>query len=78
MKPKKTIAVESLRTVVNSYLASDHSTPERRIGAFVILQDALHAANRYKGYAMLERGDQKFDYVASKWNVVDDTLRYYF
>ena len=78
MKAKKTIAVESLRTVVNDYLAADHSTRERRIGAFVVLETALHAANRYRGYAMLERGDQKFDYVACKWTVVDDTLRYYF
>lgn len=78
MKAKKTLAVEALLTSVNNYLAASHSTPERRIGAFVVLETALHAANRYKGWGLIERGDQRFDHVACKWVITDETLRFYY
>ena len=77
MKAKKLIAIETLRTDCNAYIASLSSTPERRIGAAAVLENALHAANRYRGYAYLERGSQRFDVVANKWTITDETLRYY-
>jgi hypothetical protein len=42
-----------------------------------MLENALHAANRYRGYAYLERGAQRYDVVAKKWTITDETLRYY-
>lgn len=81
-KPRKTLSIAKLKEQVNAYLAHDgqHSTSERRIGAYIALEAALHEANAYKGYGYLTRPElgQRFDEAANKWIVKDETRRFYY
>ena len=78
MKSNKTIAIEKILQYGNAYLASAHSTPERRIGAYILLEGALHDARRYKGYGLLEVDGQRFDAATKKWIITDETRRFYY
>jgi hypothetical protein len=79
MKSHKTVKIETLLAQGNAYLASAHSSPESRVGAYVLLEGALHAAKRYRGWGLLEiPGQQFFDESSQKWVISDESRRFYY
>jgi len=78
-KPRKTLAIAKLKKQVNAYLVSEHSTPERRIGAYIALEAALHDANAYKGWGLLSMPEIGQVFQEGKgWVVKDETRRFYY
>jgi hypothetical protein len=80
-KPRKTLNVQQFKDSVNCFLASTsaHSTPERRIGAYVTLETALHQANAYKGWGLLTVPEIGQIFEPGKgWVIKDETRRFYY
>lgn len=80
-KPRKTVEIAKLKEQINAYLAHDgqHSTSERRIGAYIALEAALHDANAYKGWGLLTRPEIGQLFTEGKgWAIKDETRRFYY
>ena len=58
----------------NTILASAKSTPDMRIGAFLVLESVLHKTGNYAGFTYL---DGAVDREGPKPVVLDDTRRCY-
>ena len=50
MKSRKTIAVQAVLDMANKLLANDQLTQEEKKGIAFLLEDVLHASNRYNGF----------------------------
>ncbi len=51
---RKTISVDRLRDMTNSYLASEDSTPDGREAVASLLEAALFETKRYAGFRYLD------------------------
>jgi hypothetical protein len=59
-KDRKTVSIDCLLEYANGYLASDYANGDseesrmRRTGVIDLLESALHAVGRYRGYSYLD------------------------
>lgn len=75
MAQRKTFKVEELKKRVNSWLASEYSTPQERRGAYAVLESILMETGNYKGFGYLP---SETDGQGRLKNDHDDTRRRYF
>ncbi len=85
MKTRKTVEIETLLRQGNAYLAAPHTTEQNRVGAYVLLEGALHAANRYKGWGLLVIPGKQFfstvkdnEFPNGRWIISDESRRFYY
>lgn len=50
---RKTVDVAAVLELANTYLASEHSTPEKRLGVASLTEMILHATGNYAGFNYL-------------------------
>ncbi len=52
---KKTIKVDTCRTLINQQLASSTDSPDYRLGLMHILENMLHLTGNYNGFRYLDQ-----------------------
>lgn len=53
-RARKTVEIEKILDYANGFLSAKGGTPESRYGVICLIEQALFAANRYRGFTYLE------------------------
>jgi hypothetical protein len=81
-KSRKTVEIEKLLDYANGYLASDYTNGgapgdrQRRQGVIDMLEAALHAIGRYRGYVYLDETQITKSMPGIRWDAEDRSGRF--